>query len=334
MSRRQTPRAPILTQVEAQGEAGVLLGRARNVSSGGLLIESRETLAEGATVVIRFFLPPDRTPIEAAGRIARVEAGKSMAISFLGLADHHREKVVAYVRSHPPEPEQLVLDLPESTPRRRRSGRIARRLPVMLAWQNGGGRSHHQAAETIMLSRNGAAFLSLAELPVGQLIHLTVSTSGKECPARVVSCQPSSTLGKVELAVEFLTATEMWEEAFLPEGVEAVPGQKPSRRRSARLPKRKAVLLCWKDEMGRMREESAETRSVSRHGAALCAEVGLPVGQRLSLRDPASGRQAEARVVWDEKGEIPGRTNLGVEILAVADFWGIEFPLDPGAKNR
>ena len=92
-------RSPILVQVEEQGERQNCLGRARNISLSGVLMETPDTLAEGAGVIIRFFVPPDHSPIETAGRVVESEPGSFMAIAFLGLPESQRESLLAYLKT-------------------------------------------------------------------------------------------------------------------------------------------------------------------------------------------------------------------------------------------
>src|SRR3989304_643015 len=123
----KTARSPLLTKVGAQGGQGQTPGPTSDISIGGLLIETRDTLEVGATVVVRFFVPPEKTPIEAAGRVVRCEAGKSMAIAFLGLPDSHRQRIVDYIRQIQGEPAATApIEAPARTPRHRRTAPILR----------------------------------------------------------------------------------------------------------------------------------------------------------------------------------------------------------------
>ena len=185
--KRKTPRAPLLTQVEAQGGQAGTLGRTSDISVGGLLIETPDTLEIGATVVVRFFVPPEKTPIEAAGRVVRCEPGKCMAVAFLGLPDAHRRRIVDYIQKIQGEPaETALLEAPAGTPRQRRSARIPRRVAVVLSWQDETGRPKQEAAETQLLSRYGAQVLAFSELKAGQLVRMSVPDTGKEGLSRIV----------------------------------------------------------------------------------------------------------------------------------------------------
>ncbi|MBI2955937.1 MAG: PilZ domain-containing protein, partial [Acidobacteria bacterium] len=185
--RRVAPRIPILAQIEAQGARQFVLGRASNISVGSLLVETRETLPEGTTVIVRFFVPPARQPVEAAGRVVREEPGRAMAISFLGLPERHRQKISDYVKaSGVPAP---VLEFKASE--RRRTGRIPRRLPVILSWQGEEGYQKQQAGETQDLSQHGARVLLYSPLEPGQLVRVTLPQTGTEAEARVVWARDS-----------------------------------------------------------------------------------------------------------------------------------------------
>ncbi|MBI4466214.1 MAG: PilZ domain-containing protein [Acidobacteria bacterium] len=331
--RRESPRAPILTQVEAQGDKGALLGRASDISVGGLLIETPDTLAEGATVVVRFFVPPQRLPLEAAGRVVRCDPGKSMAIGFLGLPEDHRQKIISYIQGVQgiPAEAQLLFDRQTRKPRQRRSARIRRRVAVVLSWQDQEGRSRQEAAETKLLSRYGAMVLAFSELKPGGLVRVAVPDTGKEDLSRVVWTAAAQVPGRVELGLEFMSAENVWGVQFPQDQPETPETAQVARRRSARLPRQIDVVLNWVDEMGRVREEQGQTRLLSKHGAAVNSPVGLASKQRFRLRAPEMNREAESHVVWSKPSELPGRTDLGVEFLETEDFWEIPFPPDPGS---
>ncbi len=320
-------RSPILIQVEEQGERQNCLGRARNISLSGVLMETPDTLPAGAVVIIRFFVPPDRSPIETAGRVVESEPGTSMAIAFLGLPESQKENLLAYLKTVDstgfPEPVPATDD---AEPRQRRSGRLVRRVSVLLNWQDSEGHPRQQAAETLRLSRYGAVVLSFSELPPGQLIRISVPDTGREGSARVVWNAAAELPGRVELGLEFLGAENFWEMAFPSGQPDALDAPKSTSRRSGRLPCRMDVSVCWSDELGRAREETGQTRLLSRHGALLTSLVPLEVGQSLQLHVPDLGREVESRVVWARPGEVPGRTDLGVEFIGTENFWNINFP--------
>jgi len=333
--KRKTARAPLLTQVESECGQGQTLGRTSDISVGGLLIETPDTLEVGATVVVRFFVPPEKAPIEAAGRVVRCEAGKSMAIAFLGLPDNHRQRIVDYIRQIQGEPaESTLIETPAGNPRQRRSARIPRRVAVVLSWQDETGRPKQEAAETKLLSRYGAQVLAFTELKTGQLVRMSVPDTGKEGLSRVVYAAAADLPGRVEVGLEVMGADNVWGITFPPDKPQDPDTAKVARRRSARLPRQINVVLNWVDELGRVREESGRTQMVSKHGAAVASPVALAQRQHFRLRVPEMNREAESHIVWVKPGEHPGSTDLGVEFLESEDFWGIPFPPDPGAPLK
>lgn len=325
--KRCAPRVPILTQVEAQGDASTALGHARDISLGGMLIETPETLSRGATVIVRFFIPPDRKPVQAAGRVVRVEDGKTMGIAFLGLRQTDQEKVLQYIKE---VSEASVGLLPEELEgvklKQRRTARILRRLPVVLSWQDDEGHPQQEAGETQLLSRYGALVLTFTEFQPGQLLRVTVPDTGTQGVARVVWVRASQLAGRVEVGLEILGAEDFWGIEFPPHRPGTSEEEWQERRRGPRLARCLPVVLSWVDEFGRAREEPAETQLVSQHGALVRSPVALPLHQRLRLRALELNREAEAEVVWVESSEVPGRTDLAIEFVDTEDFWGIPFP--------
>ncbi len=333
IEKRKSPRAPILTQVEAQGERLSLsaLGRSSNISLGGLLIETPDTLPEGANAVIRFFLPPGTQPIEAAGRVVRVEPGKSMAVAFLGLAEKHRKLILDYIENvQGGLTGKLIVAPSDSWVHLRRSGRLARRLAVMLSWQGEDGRLRQEAAETLALSQHGAQIVTFGDLQPAQLVRIALPETARETSARIVWVAGADVPGKVKAGLEVLGSEDFWGVEFPVDQLAAPEGPRIARRRSARLPRRVDVLLSWREGPG-VREVRGQTLTVSQHGAALTTGAALAEKQQLRLRAPWVNREAESRVIWVRSAGAPGGSQLGVEFLEGQDFWGVAFPADPGS---
>ena len=102
-NRRDFTRVPIdiLTQVEQLGKSGTTLGRASNISEGGLRVNTRNTLKPPAEVDIRLNLPPfpPGRPIEAKGVVVHEVPGKSMGIEFVLINDTDRKAIRSLVDS-------------------------------------------------------------------------------------------------------------------------------------------------------------------------------------------------------------------------------------------
>ncbi|MGH9861912.1 MAG: hypothetical protein ACRD35_00660, partial [Candidatus Acidiferrales bacterium] len=100
----------------------------------------------------------------------------------------------------------------------------------------------------------------------------------------------------------------------------------PPARRSARIPRRVSAVLSWQDDEGRSQQESVETQLLSKHGAMVLSFNQLEPGQLLRIAVPDSGKKGVSRVVWVKAAEVPGRVEVGIEMLGTDNFWGIEFP--------
>jgi predicted Zn-dependent protease len=76
-----------------------LFGRTKNISEGGLLIETPDTAELHTRLSVRFVLPlaPVAIAVEAEAVVARVNPGKYMAIRFFGLRDDYRKAVARFI---------------------------------------------------------------------------------------------------------------------------------------------------------------------------------------------------------------------------------------------
>ena len=324
--KRRAKRVPILTQVEAQGDRRSVLGQGKNISVTGMLVETPETFPIATSVVVRFFLPPDRFRIEGAGRVVWEDEGRSIGISFTGLTDAHRDRIAAYTETASEEPSEHIPPPQEGTEAQRRSGRILRRMAIILSWQDADGHPQLEATETQLLSRYGGLALTTNELQKGQLVWVTMADTNRKAQARVVFAMTSQSAGRRAVDFELLGEEDFW-------GLEFPPAHAPTpltRRRSGRIEHEHEVVLVWKDEWGRTREDPAQTRLLSDYGAEVIAPVALPVGSRLRLRVPKLDREADAQVVSARAGEQPGRVELGIELVGVEDFWDVEIPPEAG----
>jgi hypothetical protein len=325
--RRKAPRVPVLTQVETQGELATALGRSRDISVGGLQIETPETFTEGAVVIVRFFLPGQPRPIETAGRVVRVASGKSMGICFMGLRRVDEERIVAYIQQmEQVDAKQLSFASRPSSAQERRSVRIPRRMSLVLNWQDEEGRPQQEAAETQLLSQHGAMVMSFTELQPGQILRLAVPDSGKQGVSRVVWVRSAQLPGRVEIGLEVLGAEDFWGVEFPPPRPASAAPETQRRRRGGRMLRRTPVVLRWTDELGRPREERGETVELSPHGALVDSPAALPFHRRFRLEAPEIRREAEAEVIRVQSGSAPGRTLLGIEFVEVEDFWDVAFP--------
>lgn len=98
----------------------------------------------------------------------------------------------------------------------RRSGRIAKRIPVTLRWQPPGCDVQDDPAETALLSRHGCTVTCQNRLKIGREVFVMVPERGKSVRARVVYRELKVGNQNVNLALEFLGADNFWEIDFPP----------------------------------------------------------------------------------------------------------------------
>jgi len=104
--RRRTRRSPLFVEVTVRDRGGAYFHRARNISVGGMFVDSPVPLPEGTRLRLAFRLPASRT-IEVGGEVrwtTRI-AGQpvphpGMGVAFVGLGADDRAAIVKYVAEH------------------------------------------------------------------------------------------------------------------------------------------------------------------------------------------------------------------------------------------
>lgn len=102
--KRLYPRRPIRTQVvfENEDSEGVLYFFSKDISAGGLFLESDIPIRLGTQVFLRFSLTPKSKPIQATGEVVRVMRDKR--------GDDGKEKVgigIQFIYIHPLDRELI-----------------------------------------------------------------------------------------------------------------------------------------------------------------------------------------------------------------------------------
>jgi len=73
--RRQKPRRPCFMDVDYASDGRAFRGFIKNLSAGGVFIETSETFSIGDEIVLTFSLPETQDPIKIAGEIVRALPG-------------------------------------------------------------------------------------------------------------------------------------------------------------------------------------------------------------------------------------------------------------------
>ena len=95
-NRRQFPRAPLATQIQCEG--CMALAYSRDVSAGGMFVETTVPCEEGARVELRFHLNDGGPVILAQAEVRYLVPKLGMGVEFVDLSPADRERLDNYVR--------------------------------------------------------------------------------------------------------------------------------------------------------------------------------------------------------------------------------------------
>ncbi len=102
VERRVAPRAPTETLIKSNvfHDGRWLEGRIKNLSVGGVLIETVDTVPAKVKIRVCCYVPPSENRIDCQAQITHVTPGVSMGLEFLSLSDVQRATIAAYVQRH------------------------------------------------------------------------------------------------------------------------------------------------------------------------------------------------------------------------------------------
>ncbi len=92
---RKFPRKPLITQVEH--ETGAFLGPSRDISVGGMFIETTETLLDGSQVKLKFHLDDDGQVVTVKAQVRYIVKELGVGVQFLELAPADRSRIDLFV---------------------------------------------------------------------------------------------------------------------------------------------------------------------------------------------------------------------------------------------
>ena len=98
----------------------------------------------------------------------------------------------------------------------RRSGRLAKRIPLTLRWQSPGCDFEDYAAETRVLSKYGCKVVCGGRARLGTEVFVLHSDGGKTAKARVIYREVTGRGQEVALALEFIGTSNFWQMDFPP----------------------------------------------------------------------------------------------------------------------
>jgi uncharacterized protein (TIGR02266 family) len=86
--RRTDPRYERRLEVEIVAEGRRQVGHSRNISLGGMFVETPEALAMQTTIQVRFRVPTQPEPIDVTGEVRWVEKGSAGTPAGMGIRFH------------------------------------------------------------------------------------------------------------------------------------------------------------------------------------------------------------------------------------------------------
>ena len=204
-ARRRYARVPILAPVDIYTKDTVgppLVGRIDNLSVGGVLTSCRERFDLQTELAMLFQLPTG-SRIHAFGRVIYVVPERHFGVAFIDL-DHD-------ARLHLEEFTQKMLGYA------RRSSRVPYRAHLTIRAGEGDGPHQEEAADSVLVSRNGGLLVCRVAYNVGQEVYLWSPEQKCGARARVVFQHVWSAGGLVEVGVEFLADEDFWKIDFASE---------------------------------------------------------------------------------------------------------------------
>lgn len=95
--RRASRRVSLVTQMRTIVDGETLVGYTRDISTGGVFVETEEPLAKGSEVQLRFRLTPDSPILEVRAAVAYSLPGQGMGLRFLDLPSELRQAIETFV---------------------------------------------------------------------------------------------------------------------------------------------------------------------------------------------------------------------------------------------
>lgn len=92
---RRFPRVPLATQV--QHAEGSFIGFSRDISTGGMFVETNQPMEPGATLDLRFHLDQDESIVKAEGQVLYVVPRVGIGLSFAEIMPEDFERIRSFV---------------------------------------------------------------------------------------------------------------------------------------------------------------------------------------------------------------------------------------------
>ncbi len=99
--QREAERITVVFNVTGSHGSRQVVGRATNLSTTGLLLESGQSIAVGSVLQLEFFLPKTRYSVKVKAEVTRIDpnpdGGFRAGVRFTGLSQADQEEILEYV---------------------------------------------------------------------------------------------------------------------------------------------------------------------------------------------------------------------------------------------
>jgi len=201
----------------------------------------------------------------------------------------------------------------------RQSDRVSFRMPVEASWVSPAGATLTQAAETLLVSRNGGVLRLSEKLSMGQELHLRRNLEGdtwKNTRARVVAEIDQDPPNHFLYAIHILDPrSDFWDIEF--------PALHKAEEALARL--LMECSFCQRREVVYLNElqlKSFEVRKCVARLCKLCDSPSIWIESQSEIRDPENG--GSSRSVEDRVIPRRNRTRVKARILACIRHRGFQ----------
>jgi hypothetical protein len=94
---RRAVRLPVRLEFEARSAMDVVGGTVLNLSTSGMLVETRGRLEVGTDLDFSFLLAPEEPHLDGSGQVVRMAGPRCFGVRFYGLEGDGQERVRAFV---------------------------------------------------------------------------------------------------------------------------------------------------------------------------------------------------------------------------------------------
>lgn len=114
IDKRKYQRVPLMTEVQSSKSGAPLVLPMRDISIGGLFVQTKHNLPHGTVLQMRFYLD-GKVLIEAEGKVVYTAPGLGLGIEFTELPPNQREAIEGFINAQPETPPESASETPSES---------------------------------------------------------------------------------------------------------------------------------------------------------------------------------------------------------------------------